>query len=121
MPIYTPGSDSQSESSKMKLIFFSNEFPHDLTGLFRQLHNYSKNRRYPVLASFLDEATLAIRDEIRRLPATLRALVPPFESILNFVDFEELQKGPLSGSVEGILLCIAELATIIGYVMLALT
>jgi len=117
MPIYTPGSDSQSESSKMKIIYFSNEFPHDLQGLFRQLHNYSKDRRYPVLASFLDEATLALRDEVRQLPTSLRTLIPPFETILNFVDYEELQKGPLSGSIEGVLLCVVELSALIGYAL----
>jgi hypothetical protein len=118
MPIYTPSSDSQIESRKMKLIYFSNEFPHDdLQGLFRQIHNHSKDRRYPVLARFIDEATWAIRDEVQRLPASLRTLIPPFETILNFADYHELRKGPLSGSVEGLLLCVLELAILIGYVM----
>ena len=102
----------------MKLIYFSNEFPHDdLQDLFRRLYTHSKDRAHPVLARFLDEATLTIRDEVRRLPAALQGLIPPFETILDFADHPELRKGPLSGSVEGVLLCVVELATLIGYVI----
>ncbi|MCJ1247985.1 Atrochrysone carboxylic acid synthase Agnpks1 [Trapelia coarctata] len=116
MAIYTPPSDSLGESCKMKLIYFSNEFPHDdLQGLLRRLHNHSKDRRHPILARFIDEATLAIRDEVRRLPTELKELIPPFETILNFADQSELRKGPLCGSVDGILLCLVELGTYIGY------
>ena len=117
MSIYTPPSDSQGESRKMKLFYFSNEFPHDdLQDLLRRLHNHSKDRRHTILASFIDEATLAIRDEVRRLPTALKALIPPFETVLNFAEHAELRKGPLSGSIDGLLLCVVELATIIGYV-----
>jgi hypothetical protein len=51
----------------------------------------------------------------------LRTLIPPFETILNFADYHELRKGPLSGSIEGLLLCVLELAILIGYVMPALS
>lgn len=102
----------------MKLVYFSNEFPHDdLQDLFRRLHNHSKDRRHTILARFINEATLAIRDEVRRLPTALKALIPPFDTILNFADHSELRKGPLCGSIDGILLCVVELATFIGYVM----
>nr|A0A411PQP9.1 RecName: Full=Atrochrysone carboxylic acid synthase Agnpks1; Short=ACAS; AltName: Full=Agnestins biosynthesis cluster protein pks1; AltName: Full=Non-reducing polyketide synthase Agnpks1 [Paecilomyces divaricatus]QBG38888.1 nr-PKS [Paecilomyces divaricatus] len=102
--------------SKMKLIYFSNEFPpDDLHTLFRELHNHSKDRRHPILARFLEEATLAVREEVRRLPAHLRALIPPFESIWNFADFADLRKGQLCGSIDGILLCSVELGTLIRY------
>ncbi|KAF7162464.1 hypothetical protein CNMCM5623_007755 [Aspergillus felis] len=103
-------------SRKMKLIYFTNEFPQDdLQTVFRKLHNHSKDRRHPTLARFLEEATLAIREEVRRLPTTLRALIPPFESILNFAEFTDLRKGQLCGSIDGILLCVLELGTLIGY------
>jgi monodictyphenone polyketide synthase len=102
-------------SKKMKLIYFSNDFPQDdLQTVFRKLHNHSKNRRHPTLARFLEEATLAIREEVRRLPTTLRALIPPFESILNFAEFTDLRKGQLCGSIDGTLLCVLELGTLIG-------
>jgi len=99
----------------MKLGYFSNEFPHDdLKDLFRRLHVHSKDTRYTTLARFIHEATLAIRDEVRLLPATLRALVPSFETIFNFADHAALRNGPLGGAVDGVLLCVVQLATLIG-------
>jgi len=71
-------------------------------------------RKHPTLARFFDEATLAIREEVRQLPAFLRDLVPYFETILNFGDFAELRNGPFSGAVDGLLLCVAELGGLIG-------
>ena len=99
----------------MRLVYFSNEFPHDdLQNLFRGLHQHSKDRRHPILARFLEEATFAVRDEIRQLSTVQKALVPPFESILNFSDFANLRKGPLGGSIDGVLLCTLELGALIG-------
>ncbi|KAI9819844.1 MAG: Type I Iterative PKS [Pycnora praestabilis] len=116
----TPASDSSlevMEGNKMKFVHFSNEFPHeDLRDLFRRLHAHSKDRRHPFLALFLDEATIALREEVRQLPRTLKALMPPFESILNIADHPELRIGRLGGSIEGLLLCAVELATFIGRV-----
>ncbi|KAL4931573.1 type I polyketide synthase [Aspergillus undulatus] len=116
MSVYTPQSGSQAEYSKMKLLYFSNEFPKDdLQILFRRLYNHSKDRRYPILARFIDEATLAVRDEVRQLPTTVKSLVPAFETVLNLADYPELRKGPLGGSLDGVLLCVLEVATLIGY------
>ncbi|KUI69031.1 Conidial yellow pigment biosynthesis polyketide synthase [Cytospora mali] len=120
MPLLTPSSPSTTASDmsvgKMKVVHFSNEFPYDdQQTLFREFLRHSKERSHPLLAQFLDEATRAVREEIRLLPSALKALIPPFESVLNFVDFSELRKGPLSGSIDGVLLCIVELGTFIGY------
>ncbi|KUI53714.1 Conidial yellow pigment biosynthesis polyketide synthase [Cytospora mali] len=120
MPLLTPSSPSTTASDmsvgKMKIVHFSNEFPYDdQQTLFREFLRHSKERSHPLLAQFLDEATRAVREEILLLPSALKALIPPFESILNFVDFSELRKGPLSGSIDGVLLCIVELGTFIGY------
>lgn len=102
----------------MKLAYFSNEFPHDdLHELLRRLHVHSKDRRHPILARFIEEATIAIREEIRHLPTALKALIPPFETIFNFADHSELRKGPLCGSIDGVLLCAVELGTFIGYML----
>jgi hypothetical protein len=102
------------KSRKMKVVYFSNEFQFDeLPNLFRDIHQRSKSRHHPILAQFLQNGAIAVRDEVRQLPTELRRLVPTFETILAFLDFTELRKGPLSGSVDGILLCIAELGTLI--------
>ncbi|KAI1810485.1 ketoacyl-synt-domain-containing protein [Poronia punctata] len=112
----TPPSSSSAESSPVKVLYFSNEHPHgEIQHFFRKLHTHSKDRNHPTLARFIDEATIAIRDEVRQLPAFLRDLIPHFESILNFGDWTELRNGPFSGAIDGVLLCIAEIGSLIGY------
>ncbi|KAB8304586.1 hypothetical protein EYC80_003965 [Monilinia laxa] len=113
-------SDSTSaslvEPSKMKVGYFSNEFPHDdLRDLIRRLRVHSKDLRHTTLARFIDQATLAIREEVRLLPASLRKLVQPFETVFNFVDQTTLRSGPLGGAIDGVLLCAVQIATLIGY------
>lgn len=115
MEIFTPSRSDTEMSTKLKLLYFSNEFPHDdLQDLFRKLHQHSKSRQHPILARFLEEATLAIREEVQQLPTVLRGLIPSFETIISFSDFGHLRKGQLCGSIEGILLCTLELGTLIG-------
>ncbi|EED18910.1 polyketide synthase, putative [Talaromyces stipitatus ATCC 10500] len=118
MPIYTPtaSSDSDDDSPKMELVYFSNEFPsEDLQNLFRQLHSHSKDKNHPVLACFLNEATWAVKDEVRRLPTELKQLISPFETILSWAEDTELREGLICGAVDGVLLTVVQLATYIGY------
>lgn len=101
----------------MRLCYFSNEFPHDdLKDLLRHLHIHGKDIRYPTLTRFIHQATLAFQEEVRLLPATLRMLVPPFETVFNLADHSSLRNGPLGGAVDGMLLCAVQLATLIGQV-----
>ncbi|ETI19899.1 hypothetical protein G647_08914 [Cladophialophora carrionii CBS 160.54] len=101
----------------MKLLYFSNEFPkEDLQHLFRCLHNHSKDRRHTILAQFIHEATLAIKDEIRHLSTELKQLIPPFDSILTWAENTELREGLICGAVDGVLLTVVQLAIYIGYV-----
>lgn len=119
MPIYTPttSSDSDGASPKMELVYFSNEFPReDLQDLFRRLHNHSKGKNHPVLARFIQEATWAVKDEIRRLPMELQQLIPPFETLLSWVENTEFREGLICGAVDGALLIVVQLATYIGQV-----
>ncbi|KAK6222859.1 Type I Iterative PKS [Pestalotiopsis sp. IQ-011] len=116
MAINTPASISSMEHTEMKVIYFSNEFPNeDLQELLRRLNRHSKDRTHPVLARFVEEATAAVREEIRLLPATSRALIPTFESIADFADHPDLRKGPLGGSIDGVLLGLVELGAFIGH------
>jgi hypothetical protein len=108
-------SDSSLEPAKMRLGYFSNEFPHDdLKDLLRRLRNHSKDVRYTILAKFIHEATVALREEVRLLPTSLKVLVPFFETIFDLADQTTLRNGPLGGAVDGMLLCAVQLATLIG-------
>ncbi|KAI0192448.1 hypothetical protein F4808DRAFT_475822 [Astrocystis sublimbata] len=112
----TPG-----EPPRITLGYFSNEFPSDdLSGLFRQILSHSKSRQHSILSRFIDEATLAVREEIRKLPNETRALIPVFKTIFDFAGHAELRTGPLCGSIDGILLCAFEIATFIGYCLAGL-
>lgn len=117
MAIYTPSSRSDEDPRQLKLIYFSNEFPHDdLQDLFRRLRTHSKDTKHQTLAQFIVEATRTVREEVRRLPMQLRALIPAFETVFELANHPDLRKGPLGGSIEGVLLSVVELATLIGYV-----
>ncbi|KAG2027535.1 hypothetical protein GB937_001281 [Aspergillus fischeri] len=108
--------ESLVDPAKMKVGYFGNEFPHDdLHDLSRRLYNWSKDRQHTLLATFINEATAAVRQEVRLLPATLRALIPPFETIFSLVSHADLRHGPLGGCIDGMLLCAVQLATFIGY------
>lgn len=117
----TPSSDSTSapsliHSRELKLVFFSNEFPHDdKKTLIRRLLAYSKSKQYPILARFIHEATLALREEVRQLPTLLRELIPHFECIFDLADEAKHIKGPFGCSIDEVLLCAVQLATFIGY------
>lgn len=114
MVAYTPQSEGQVLADKLNLIYFSNEFPSDdLSYLLRRLHNHSKHRKHPILGRFLNEATRALREEVSQLRAELAHLVPTFESVTTLAGESELRKGPLCGSIDGVLLCVLQLGTYI--------
>lgn len=95
----------------MELVYFSNEFPrHDLQTLFRRVHHHSKNKELSTLAHFIDEATWAVKDEVRRLPTELKQLVGRFETLLSWAENIELREGLISGAVDGVLLIVAQIA-----------
>lgn len=116
MPIYTPitDSDSDTDSPKMELVYFSNEFPRkDLQDIFRSLHNHSKIKHHPILTQFIHEATWVIKDEIRRLSTKLKQLIPSFETILSWAENAELRKDLICDAIDGVLLIVVQLATYI--------
>lgn len=106
---------SSPQPRAVKVIFFGSDFPNDDVGqLLRRLYRCAKDRRYPVMARFVDEVTLAVRDEVRELPGHLGSLMPPFQSVLHLWDEAEVRRGPLGESVDGTLLCVLQLASFIG-------
>ncbi|KXT14292.1 hypothetical protein AC579_8422 [Pseudocercospora musae] len=117
--VYTPSdtSDASDRSSNMLFVYFSNEFPKDdLQDIYRGLHKHSKDRNFPLLARFLNEATSAVKDEVSRLPTELKRLIPPFQTLLSWVENKELREGLLCGAIDGVLLIVAQVASYIGYV-----
>lgn len=112
----TSGLESPSESQQLRVIYFGNEFPpDDLQDLFRRFHIHNQNKQHSLLAQFIDRATSVVRQEVRHLPAELKKLLPPFRTIFDLADDAELRRGPLCGSIDGVLLCVVQLATFIGY------
>lgn len=117
--VYTPSetSDASDRSSKMEFVYFSNEFPKDdLQDIYRGLHKHSKDKNFPLLARFLNEATSAVKDEVSRLPTELKRLIPPFQTLLSWVENKELREGLLCGAIDGVLLIVAQVASYIGSV-----
>lgn len=107
--------DSQQRQASKALVFFGNEFPKDdLLSTFRHLHSHSKTRDLAILAQFFDEATLALKDEIRRLPSELKRLIPPFGTVLSWAENADLREGQLNGAVDGVLLVVVQVATFLG-------
>ncbi|KAL4959540.1 type I polyketide synthase [Aspergillus stella-maris] len=99
----------------MKVIFFSNKFPiEDPSELFRSIRRKAQSAQHVILRQLLEEATTAVRDEIRLLPSELRAVVPPFNSILDLTDSWDWHRGPLSGTFECVFLCLASLCHFAG-------
>lgn len=116
--------DNESQSSMSSLendysatiLLFSHEFPSDdVQALFRSLHRHSQGLKFPLLAAFLTECGRIAKEEIAKLPKHLQEGIPTFQTVLGLAShFEELKRGPLGGAWEGALLCIYQLATLIG-------
>ncbi|KAL4946607.1 hypothetical protein BDV06DRAFT_218074 [Aspergillus oleicola] len=99
----------------MKIIFFSNKFPvEEPSELFRSIRRKAQSSQHVILRRLLEEATEAVRDEIRLLPPELRALLPPFNSILDLAESYNWHRGPLSGTFECVFLCLASLCLFLG-------
>ncbi|EED13801.1 polyketide synthase, putative [Talaromyces stipitatus ATCC 10500] len=110
MLIFTPTttSDSDLDSRKMKLVYFSNEFPRD------DLQNFN-DKHHSHLAQFICEATWAIKEEARNLPTELKKLIPPFKTLVSWSENTEIREGLICGAVDGVLLVVVQIATYIGY------
>lgn len=105
------------DNARAKLIFFGNEFPNDdLKDLFRRLLQHSRDRRFRLLAAFLDEATIVLKYEVSKLPRPLKDLVPHFDTILTLAEHGDFRQGALGAAFESALLIVVELAMLIGYV-----
>jgi hypothetical protein len=101
----------------MKVAFFSGEHSHDdVRAVSRQLLIHAKGDDHRCLNAFLYRSTVALKDEIRTLPHSIKALVPPFEHVLDLVHHSaSLRDGPLAEPVERSLLCVLKIGALIGF------
>ncbi|KAE8417496.1 hypothetical protein BDV36DRAFT_309409 [Aspergillus pseudocaelatus] len=99
----------------MRIFHFNNKFPpDDLSDLFRRLRLHSKCPNHVILARVLEEVTDVVREEITRLPAELRSLLPPFQSILDLAESFNWHQGPLSGTFECVFLVLVPVCLFVG-------
>ncbi|KUL83736.1 hypothetical protein ZTR_08641 [Talaromyces verruculosus] len=107
--------------TRAKVLYFSGEIPQgdpegDQKDLFRKLHLLSKERDHPVLASFLESVSSAIREEFSQLSRAQRDAVPAFESVLDLTDHVvQLRKTSLGGAIERVLVLVFQIGSFIAY------
>ncbi|KAK2878176.1 Type I Iterative PKS [Arthroderma sp. PD_2] len=108
--------DKCRDDAQATLLYFGNEFPNDdLNDLFRRLLQHSKDRRFRLLAAFLEEATIVIQDEIAKLPHQVKSQVPHFDNILTLSENGYLRELGLGAAMESALLIALQLGLFIGH------
>lgn len=98
---------------KQTIVFFGNDFPHDVNGVFRSLYRCSKDQRCSSLASFLSLSNDTIKDEVALLPRSWQKHVPPVTDFLAMFSDTAFRKGPLGGAMEGVYLVVFQIGCII--------
>jgi Starter unit:ACP transacylase in aflatoxin biosynthesis len=82
----------------------------DQTGDYRDfLRKALKRKDFPLVESFLDQVSIALRDEISRLPRKYRERTPNFASISDLVGQHCYSKS-LSPEIDSAITCIAHFA-----------
>lgn len=105
--------------NRAKVLYFSGEIPQgdpegDQQDLFRTLHLLSKEKTFPILASFLEAVTSAVKDEFGRMTRSQRDVIPSFESVLDLTEHVlELRKTPFGAAVERVLVLVFQLGSFI--------
>lgn len=105
--------------TRAKVLYFSGEIPQgdpegDQQKLFRKLHLLSKERAYPVLASFLESVTIAVKDECGRLSRSHKHVLPSFESVLDLTEHVlDLRKTQFGAAIERVLVFVFQLGSFI--------
>ncbi|KAI9710476.1 MAG: polyketide synthase [Bogoriella megaspora] len=94
----------------MNVLFFGDQTA-DQSALLRKAVNRKENA---LLQTFLDQVSVAIREETRKLPKTVRDTIPDFLTVGQLVEayFEKGNKVP---QLESCLVTVAQLAHFIGY------
>ncbi|KAL3418618.1 Conidial yellow pigment biosynthesis polyketide synthase 2 [Phlyctema vagabunda] len=73
-----------------------------------------RRKGYPLLSSFLEQAHVALQDEVESLPASTRRQLPPFSNVSEFVErYYDATKPSLA--TESAITCLAQLTHFIGF------
>ncbi|RMZ83227.1 hypothetical protein DV738_g1192, partial [Chaetothyriales sp. CBS 135597] len=106
----------EQDQDSVHVIFFGNELPSDdLKDLFRRLTRHCKDRRFRLLAGFVEESSAILKEEIANLPEPLRCQVPHFHSVLTLPEHGDFRDGPLGAAMESVILTVLQLSLLIGH------
>ncbi|KAK4182884.1 hypothetical protein QBC35DRAFT_139663 [Podospora australis] len=113
----TKTTDNSESNPPLGLIVFGPELPSgDVQDLLRRLHKHAKHPRHGLLASFLRQSVAVLRQEVQALPRDQRESVPPFADVVTLGSrWETLRRGPVGGAWEGAIVCLYQLAVLIGH------
>jgi hypothetical protein len=104
-----------SQSQGHRIFFFGSEFPKDdLRDLFRRMVVHAKDRRFRLLAAFIEECTRVLKGELALLPRFVSDGVSPFESILHLSEQGNFGVGCLGAAMENALLVVLQVGMFIG-------
>ena len=95
----------------MNILLFGDQTA-DQSPLLRKVANRKENA---LLQTFLEQVSVVLREESRKLPKTIRDTIPDFLTVSHLVE-AYFEKGVKVPQLESCLVTIAQLAHFIGYV-----
>ncbi|KAK7990459.1 hypothetical protein PG990_014739 [Apiospora arundinis] len=100
-----------------KIVFFGNDFSdHNFPSLFGSFQKHGRDRDFPFLNQLLTESWHMLQHELSLLQNDLRESVPPFQDIQRLATFYASNTlCPLAPAISGALLCISQVAGLVGY------
>ena len=93
----------------MNVLLFGDQTA-DQTSLLRKVVTRKENA---LLQTFLDQVSVALRDETKKLPKTIRSTIPDFLTVNHLVE-AYVEKGNKVPQLESCLVTVAQLAHFIG-------
>jgi hypothetical protein len=108
-------SDETHASTSTNILFCGSDLsPNDTKTIFDNIGRLSKDKRFPVLATFLSRSEDVIKKEIALLPHAEQKQISPFHGILSLANYQlKPSSGPLSGAITSALHCILQLGVFI--------
>ena len=100
--------DSFNMASQMNIFLFGDQASDYHDNLRSKIHQKS----HPLLTSFLERTTIALRQEVAQQPHLIRNTIPSFTSLLELVDwFDDVEVS--NPAMESALCCITQVACLL--------